>query len=1016
MEKILKKLIKKDSNKDDLKGKLLFKKYKIINKIGKGSFGFVYSGENIQNKQKIAIKFEKKDSSYHLLQNEGMLLALLKGPGIPEIISFGKNKVYYILIQELLGDNLWQVIKKRNLRKYDINDLSKIAIQIIDRIEYVHSKNILHRDIKPENFLLGLDNKNYIYIIDFGISRKYRSDKTGKHIRYTLTGKLFGTLKFISYNAARGVEHSRRDDMLSIGHMLAFLAGNKLPWQGYEIHGPNAKRNYEKVVELKRISKPEDICRGLPEEFAEYIKYCKGLNFEQEPDYEKLRNLFKQVLIKNNKDIFSEFSFNQKINVIKYLNYKTKGKNDDLSTISKEKYINILRRKKSPQMNLFHQIENKLNNLKIISADQTVNKNVKDEINNLSKHQKGACSFISTHSSNSRDGHSNDSVQVQYNVDIADIKDEAKSNNNIKASLVENNDISIGNSTSNEIKKNDIFQNINYDLKKNTEKKKGLIIQKYNKKINKKNFNISIDLDSKFIFNGINFEIKKKYNSQSPKNQAKYKHKKVFNEENKRRNICKNIYMNIIKKFGFNKETPKSNYINNKNIHKNKLNIIPLKNNNIKNIYQANNKANYNIIKNIDLISSKNNNYQQLSNANNLNYPINNNNNIIINKDTFGINNKKPQKIINIERKREVNKDYINILKINNESRADDFNQISDKKIIIINNNINSFNNSNEKNQYHRIIDEKNNPIQNIKRKKYVARKKVIIPIINDNSKMLKTDNYINISRNNTNQNNMSNRKITNNNKGFSYAPTFNNNYYDSTLKNDYNMININDKKIIRMPNTKMFNRSNDDIINRNAIKKIRIHNYKSMFNRDKIQNSKFSIKIQSYVLANKYLGNSPEPRKKSDIMKLNTSPISSEGKIKNYITQMINQTNNNIINKQSYNSPTQFLSMDNKSINPNVLNYQQNYGNINYDNNKYNLLSKYNTNKLLESRSNNNILERRLNAAKKKNNIYHHDGNASDDIRSYEKNKKNNPINNNPHEQKFVYSINKYNNLYSYN
>ena len=150
--------------------------------------------------------------------------------------------------------------------------------------------------------------------------------------------------------------------------------------------------------------------------------------------------------------------------------------------------------------------------------------------------------------------------------------------------------------------------------------------------------------------------------------------------------------------------------------------------------------------------------------------------------------------------------------------------------------------------------------------------------------------------------------------------------------------------------------------------------------------------------------------------MKLNTSPISSEGKIKNYITQMINQTNNNIINKQSYNSHTQFLSMDNKSINPNVLNYQQNYGNINYDNNKYNLLSKYNTNKLLESRSNNNILERRLNAAKKKRNIYHHDGNVSDDIRSYEKIKKNNPINNNPHEQKFVYSINKYNNLYSYN
>ena len=145
-------------------------------------------------------------------------------------------------------------------------------------------------------------NVNLLYPGIIGINSKFSNFRN--LIDYILLAiENFGTLKFISYNAARGVENSRRDDMLSIGHMLAFLAGNKLPWQGYEIHGPNAKRNYEKVVELKRISKPEDICRGLPEEFAEYIKYCKGLNFEQEPDYEKLRNLFKQVLIKNNKDI-----------------------------------------------------------------------------------------------------------------------------------------------------------------------------------------------------------------------------------------------------------------------------------------------------------------------------------------------------------------------------------------------------------------------------------------------------------------------------------------------------------------------------------------------------------------------------------------------------------------------------------------------------------------------------------------------------------------------------------------
>ena len=996
MEKFLKKLIKIDLNKDNLKSKLLFKKYRIINKIGKGSFGFVYSGENINNHKKVAIKLEKKDSSYHLLEKEGMLLALLKGPGIPEIISFGKNNHYYILIQELLGNNLWQVIKMTKTRKFSVTDLSKIAIQIIDRIEYVHSKNILHRDIKPENFLFGLDNKNYLYIIDFGISRKYRSDKTGKHIRYTLTGKLFGTLKFISYNAARGVEQSRRDDMISIGYMLAFLAGNRLPWQGLEIHGPNAKRHYEKVVELKHNSKPKEICRGLPEEFAEYIKYCLGLNFEQEPNYEYLRNLFKQVLSRCNIDIFSELSFNQNVDMIKYTNPKIKNKNDNLSTTSKEKYINLLKRKKSPQMNLFHKIENKL---KIISAEQTVNKKVKDEINNLSKHQKGSSSFILSHSSYSREGHSSDSVKVQYSFDIANIKDEIKLNNNIKASSVENNDISIGSPINNEIKKTDIFQNVVYDLKKNPEKKKIFSVQKNNKKINKKCFNTSIDLDNKFIFYGINFGNKKKFNSQSPKKNTKNKKPKKTNEEIKRRNICKNIYLNILKKFGFNKELPKSKYIINKIANKNNINIITFKKNNIKNIKPPNNYVNHNAIKNITLFSPKNYNYQQLSSNNNSNYAINNNN-MIIKNNTFCNNNKKQQKIINIEKKRIINKVYKNRIKISNESRADDFNKIGDKRIIIINNNINSFNNQNEKNKSHRIIDESNNQIPNNIRKKYTTNRGFMSPIISNNSKILRTDNYMNISRN----------KI-NNNKRFNYVPTFNNSYHDSILNNNNNMSEINANNIINKSKNIIFNRSNDDIINKRTIKKIRIFNYKSIINRDELQNSNNNNKTQSYIMENKYYKeNSLKSRRNIDSMKLSRSPISQQGQIKRNITQLINQANNYLFDPNIF-PHHQILSMENKSINPIVLNSQQNYENINNDNNIYNILNGNNTNKLFESRSNNNILERRKNAKRKKI-VNYYEGNVSKDYRSYEKCRKNNDFNNNLDVPKFGYSIRQYNNL----
>ena len=319
----LKSLIPKE--KDELKNKLIFKKYRLIKKIGKGSFGFVYSAENIKDKNmpKVAVKLEEKTRSVNILEKESNFLLLLNGVGIPKIISYGYNSEYFILIQELLGKNLIQIVKSLKIDKFNIKDIAMIALQVIDRMEYIHSKNVVHRDIKPENFLIGLENEAFIYLIDFGISRKYRSSKTGKHIQFSLTGRLFGTIKFLSYNATRGVEQTRRDDMISVGYMLINLSGIKLPWEHLNIKDKSGKNiNHAKILELKKLLKPEEICKGLPEELTEYIRYCYNLNFEQKPDYEYLRGLFKNLLIILLCKIYLNFSWLNKINFNKEVQYK----------------------------------------------------------------------------------------------------------------------------------------------------------------------------------------------------------------------------------------------------------------------------------------------------------------------------------------------------------------------------------------------------------------------------------------------------------------------------------------------------------------------------------------------------------------------------------------------------------------------------------------------------------------------------------------------------------------------
>ena len=280
--------------------KVIFKKYKPLKIIGKGAFGKIYSTIRLKDKSIFAMKTERKNYLKKILETEAYFLFLLQGFGIPKLITFGHSKNYSILIETLLDKSLHDIFIKTR-KPCDLKNLCLIAIQLIERLEFIHSKNIIYCDVKPENFMIGIKDPNVIYIVDFGLCKKYRSSKTGKHILPRTTKKLYGTLKYCSVNVLKGKEQSRRDDLISLAYVLIFLNKRNLPWTSdYESLN---ERTYFELVMTKLSNAGGDLFKNIPEELADYVKYCEKLKFEEDPNYNYMKGFFLKILNRSNLNI-----------------------------------------------------------------------------------------------------------------------------------------------------------------------------------------------------------------------------------------------------------------------------------------------------------------------------------------------------------------------------------------------------------------------------------------------------------------------------------------------------------------------------------------------------------------------------------------------------------------------------------------------------------------------------------------------------------------------------------------
>lgn len=286
--------------------------WELRDKLGTGGFGAVYRAVHIRTGTPAAVKVAHGKHGDEVLRAEHRVYAALRNTsteivGVPRALYFGRDLDETVLVMELLGKSLDRALTDCAGR-FSLKTTLMVGVQMLRRLQLVHHKGFIHRDVKPENMIIGRPDNDRVYLVDFGVTKKYRDYTSRKHVPPDQARTIVGSVMYISLNAHKGIEHARRDDLESLGYSMVYMFKGSLPWQEFRVlllPWQNARafsewRLYSMIYNKKRKTTLEKLCQGMPPQMVEYFKYVRGLRFDERPDYARLRDLLRRALKASN--------------------------------------------------------------------------------------------------------------------------------------------------------------------------------------------------------------------------------------------------------------------------------------------------------------------------------------------------------------------------------------------------------------------------------------------------------------------------------------------------------------------------------------------------------------------------------------------------------------------------------------------------------------------------------------------------------------------------------------------
>ncbi|KZW03535.1 kinase-like protein, partial [Exidia glandulosa HHB12029] len=264
-------------------------------RVGAGAVSTVYSAVEDSTGRAVALKKSRisQRASRPTLRHEAATMRLLKGhSSVLDVLAYTHLPHFEYLAVELLGSSLSEVVDAHG--PMSISVVSKVATQMVDALEHLHSFGLVHRDIKPHNILFRSqeqDNDVSICLVDYGMVSKAASDSDAPDRDPEPQSDIIGTLAYASLRAHVSCQLSYRDDLESLAYTLCSIALGSLPWEKYNWRGTYYGRVWQ-VYQQKKGFDGKRLAGSLPTAFADLLDDSRRMSAKERPAYDALRSAF----------------------------------------------------------------------------------------------------------------------------------------------------------------------------------------------------------------------------------------------------------------------------------------------------------------------------------------------------------------------------------------------------------------------------------------------------------------------------------------------------------------------------------------------------------------------------------------------------------------------------------------------------------------------------------------------------------------------------------------------------